>query len=66
MSAQSTNQSSIEQLHRDVAALAEEMRSPAPNATRSGLLPLSIGAAFALAIFVVAALVARLYSLRAP
>ncbi|MCO8312539.1 hypothetical protein [Pseudomonas mandelii] len=60
MSIQPTNQASIEQLHRDVAALAEEMRSPAPTATRATLLPFSIGAALALATFVVVALVARL------
>jgi hypothetical protein len=58
MSTQPTNQSSIEQLHRDVAALAEEMRSP--TATRATLLPFSIGAALALAIFVVVAIVVRL------
>lgn len=60
MATQPTNQSSIEQLHRDVAAFAEEMRSPAPNAIRSTLVPFSIGAALTLAIFVVAAIVVRL------
>jgi hypothetical protein len=60
MSTQHTNQSSIEQLHRDVAAFAEEMRSPAPNAIRSAVVPFSIGAALALAIFAAAAIVVRL------
>jgi hypothetical protein len=60
MSTQHTNQSSIEQLHRDVAAFAEEMRSPAPNAIRSAVVPFSLGAAVALAIFVVVAIVVRL------
>jgi hypothetical protein len=60
MSTQPTNQSSIEQLHRDVAAFAEEMRRPAPNAIRSAVVPFSIGAALALAIFVVIAIVVRL------
>ncbi|MFY0730764.1 hypothetical protein [Pseudomonas sp. NFX15] len=59
MSTQPTNQSSIEQLHRDVAAFAEEMRRPEPNAIRSGLVPFSIGAGLALAIFVAAAMVIR-------
>jgi outer membrane murein-binding lipoprotein Lpp len=35
MSTPPTTQASIEQLHRDVAALAEDMRSPAPTATRA-------------------------------
>ncbi|WP_338581777.1 hypothetical protein [Pseudomonas sp. MAG733B] len=60
MSTQPTNQSSIEQLHRDVAAFAEEMRSPPPTALRAALLPFSMGAAMALATFVVAAIIARL------
>jgi len=60
MPTQPTNQASIEQLHRDVAAFVEEMRSPAPNAIRSAVVPFSIGAALALAIFVVVALVVRL------
>jgi hypothetical protein len=60
MSTQLTNQASIEQLHRDVAAFVEEMRSPAPNAIRSAVVPFSIGAALALAIFVVTAIVVRL------
>lgn len=60
MSTQPTNQASIEQLHRDVAAFAEEMRSPAPNAIRSTVVAFSIGAALALAIFVVIAIVVRL------
>lgn len=59
MSTQHTNQSSIEQLHRDVAAFAEEMRSPAPSAILSAVVPFSIGAALALAIFVVVAIVIR-------
>lgn len=61
MPTQHTNQTSIEQLHRDVAAFAEEMRSPAPNAIRSAVVPFSIGAALALAIFVAAAMVVRLF-----
>ncbi len=60
MSTQPTNQASIEQLHRDVAAFAEEMRSPAPNAIRSTVVPFSIGAALALAIFAATAIVIRL------
>lgn len=60
MPTQSTNQASIEQLHRDVAALAEEMRSPAPTVARAFLLPFSIGAAFALTTFIVVAFVAKL------
>jgi len=60
MSTRPTNQSSIEQLHRDVAALAEEMRSPAPTATCATLLPFSIGVALVLAIFAAAAIVVRL------
>ncbi|WP_223545984.1 hypothetical protein [Pseudomonas sp. A-B-19] len=60
MPTQPTNQASIEQLHRDVAAFVEEMRSPAPNAIRSAVVPFSIGAGLALAIFVVVALVVRL------
>jgi hypothetical protein len=60
MSRQPTNQSSIEQLHRDVEAFAEEMRSPAPTAMRASLLPFGIGAAVALATFVVAAIIVRL------
>ncbi|MFJ7285830.1 hypothetical protein [Pseudomonas sp. NPDC099000] len=53
-------QACIEQLHRDVAALAEDMRSPAPTAARTMLLPFSLGAAFALVTFVVVALVVPL------
>jgi hypothetical protein len=60
MPPQSFNQASIEQLHRDVAALAEEMSRPAPTAARAFLLPFSIGAAFALTTFVVVALMAKL------
>ncbi|PMZ84768.1 MULTISPECIES: hypothetical protein [unclassified Pseudomonas] len=60
MSTQHTNQSSIEQLHRDVAAFAEDMRSPAPNAIRSAVVPFSIGAALALATFIVVVVVIRL------
>ncbi|PQP04960.1 hypothetical protein C5612_08945 [Pseudomonas frederiksbergensis] len=60
MSLPPTTQSSIEQLHRDVAALAEDMRSPAPTATRAILLPFGLGAALAMVTFVVVALVARL------
>ncbi|WLG50394.1 hypothetical protein [Pseudomonas sp. FP1742] len=60
MSLPPTTQASIEQLHRDVAALAEDMRSPAPTATRAILLPFGLGAALAMVTFVVVALVARL------
>jgi hypothetical protein len=60
MSTQPTNQSSIEQLHRDVADFVEEMRRPAPTALRAALLPFGIGAAMALATFIAAALIAQL------
>lgn len=60
MSTSPTTQASIEQLHRDVAALAEDMRSPAPTATRAILLPFGLGAALALATFVAVALAVRL------
>ncbi|VVP21069.1 hypothetical protein PS838_03846 [Pseudomonas fluorescens] len=60
MPPQSMNRASLEQLHRDVAALAEEMSKPAPTAARAFLLPFCIGVAFALTTFVVVALVARL------
>jgi alpha-beta hydrolase superfamily lysophospholipase len=59
MSTQPTNQESIEQLRRDVAAFAEEMRRPAPSAA-SALVPFGIGAALALTFIVVGAVVARL------
>jgi hypothetical protein len=55
-----TTQASIEQLHRDVAALAEDMRSPAPTTTRAILLPFGLGAGLALVTFVAVALVVRL------
>jgi len=48
-------QASIEQLHQEVEALAEEMRRPAPTIIRVTLLPFSIGAAFALIMFAVIA-----------
>ncbi|WP_334598165.1 hypothetical protein [Pseudomonas alvandae] len=48
-------QASIEQLHQEVEALAEEMRRPAPTIIRVTLLPFSIGAAFALTMFAVIA-----------
>ena len=60
MPPQSVNRASLEQLHRDIAALAEEMSRPAPSAARAFLLPFFIGVAFALTTFVVVALVARL------
>jgi hypothetical protein len=60
MPPRSTSQASIEQLHRDVAALAEEMRNHGPTATRATLLPFSIGVMLALTTFVVVALVAKL------
>lgn len=59
MSTQRSNQASIEQLHREVEALAEEMRHPAPTTIRATLLPFCIGAAFALILFVVVAFVAK-------
>ena len=55
-----STQASIEQLHRDVAALAEDMRTPAPTTTRAILLPFSLGAGLALVTFAVVALVMRL------
>ncbi|WP_223481203.1 MULTISPECIES: hypothetical protein [unclassified Pseudomonas] len=60
MPIQSSNQDSIEQLHREVAALAEEMRSPTPTALRTTVVPFSIGAALALTTFIAVALVAKL------
>jgi hypothetical protein len=54
------NRASLEQLHREVAALAEEMSRPAPTAARAFLLPFCIGVAFALTTFVVVALLARM------
>ncbi|MGW8463383.1 hypothetical protein [Pseudomonas sp. CLCA07] len=60
MSTPPTTQTSIEQLHRDVAALAEEMRSPAPTATQATLLPFGLGAGLALVTFIVVVLVFRL------
>lgn len=55
-----THQASIEQLHQEVAALAEEMSRPSPTAARASLLPFSIGAAFALTTFFIVAMVAKL------
>ncbi|TBN45172.1 hypothetical protein [Pseudomonas sp. BGI-2] len=60
MSTPPTIQASIEQLHRDMAALAEDMRSPSPIATRAILLPFGLGAALALVTIVAVALVVRL------
>ncbi|WPN58593.1 MULTISPECIES: hypothetical protein [unclassified Pseudomonas] len=60
MSIPPTTQANIEQLHRDMVALAEDMRIPAPTVTRAILLPFGLGAALALVAFVVVALVARL------
>ncbi|BCX68909.1 MULTISPECIES: hypothetical protein [Pseudomonas] len=59
MHTQPTNQDNIEQLRRDIASLAEEMRRPAPSAARASLLPFCIGVAFALATFVVVTLIAK-------
>ncbi|WP_092445321.1 MULTISPECIES: hypothetical protein [unclassified Pseudomonas] len=59
MSTHRSHQASIEQLHREVEALAEEMRRPAPATFRVTWLPFSIGAAFALIVFVVVAFVAK-------
>lgn len=53
------SKASIEQLHRDVEAFAEEMRRPAPSTLRATLLPFSIGAAFALTVFAAVAFVAK-------
>jgi hypothetical protein len=50
----------MEQLHRDVAALAEDMRSPAPTATGTMLLPFGLGAVLSLVTFAVVALLIRL------
>jgi hypothetical protein len=50
---------SIEQLHQEVEALAEEMTRPAPTTIRVTLLPFSIGAAFVLILFTVVAFVAK-------
>ncbi|WP_447800453.1 hypothetical protein [Pseudomonas kilonensis] len=52
-------QASIEQLHQEVEALAEEMRRPAPTTLRVTLLPFSIRAAFALTLFAVVAFIAQ-------
>lgn len=52
-------QASIEQLHQEVEALAEEMRRPAPTTMRVTLLPFSIGAVFALTLFAVVAFFAK-------
>lgn len=60
MPPQSMNRASLEQLQREVAALAEEMSRPAPTAARAFLLPFCIGVAFALTTFVVVALLARM------
>ncbi|MCM2460649.1 hypothetical protein [Pseudomonas sp. CG7] len=50
---------SIEQLHQEVEALAEEMRRPAPTTVRVTLLPFSIGVTFALTLFAVVVFVAK-------
>ncbi|MHC8329324.1 hypothetical protein [Pseudomonas sp. LB1P83] len=60
MSTPPTTQTNIEQLRREVAALAEDMRSPAPTATRAILLPFGLGAALALVTYVVVTLVVPL------
>lgn len=60
MSTPPTTQASIERLHRDMTALAEDMRSPPPTATRAILLPFGLGAGLALLTFAIVALVARL------
>jgi hypothetical protein len=60
MSTPPTTQASIEQLHRDMAALAEDMRSATPTATRAILLPFGLGAALALVTFGAVAFLARL------
>ncbi|WP_080962897.1 hypothetical protein [Pseudomonas brassicacearum] len=59
MTTHRSSQSSIEQLHREVEALAEEMRRPTPTKFRVTWLPFSIGAAFALTVFVIVAFVAK-------
>ncbi|MNC10161.1 hypothetical protein PS726_04693 [Pseudomonas fluorescens] len=59
MATPTINSSTIQQLHRDVAALAPDMLRPAPTAPRATLLPFNLGAALALALFA-AALVLRL------
>ncbi|MFJ2689233.1 hypothetical protein [Pseudomonas sp. NPDC087336] len=56
MPPQPTRQANIEQLHE----LAEEMDRPAPSMARAFLLPFCIGAAFALTVFIVVVLEARL------
>lgn len=60
MPPQPTRQADIEQLHREMAELAEEMDRPAPSMARAFLLPFCIGAALALTIFIVVLLEARL------
>ena len=62
MSTPPTTQASIEQLRREVAALAEDMRSPTATATatRAILLPFGLGAALALVTFGAVAFLARL------
>ncbi|RON42814.1 hypothetical protein BK666_21790 [Pseudomonas frederiksbergensis] len=60
MSTPPTTQASIEQLRREVAALAEDMRNPPPTAPRAILLPFGLGAALALVTFIVVVWVARL------
>ncbi|WP_460117298.1 hypothetical protein [Pseudomonas sp. S2_C03] len=56
----SSNNASIEQLHREVAALAEDMRNPAPNPLRAAMIPFALGAASALITFVAIWLLAKL------
>ncbi|MEO6679475.1 MAG: hypothetical protein ABIO21_19180 [Pseudomonas sp.] len=60
MSTPPSTQASIEQLRREVADLAEDMRNPPPTATRAILLPFGLGAALALVTFIVVVWVARL------
>jgi hypothetical protein len=55
-----TTRASIEPLHRELAALAEDMRSPAPTAIQAILLPFGLGVALALVTIVVVAWMARL------
>lgn len=60
MPIQSTNQSKIEQLRREIAAVAEEMSRPPPTVARAFLLPFCIGAAFTLTVFIAMVFFARL------
>lgn len=60
MSTDSTNQAKIEQLRREIAAVAEEMSRPPPTVARAFLLPFCIGAAFTLTVFIAMVFFARL------